>query len=78
TLAVPLSEISQVVKGQPAALVVDGVSAPVHETVTRIGLLSTTSGSSTTFPVTVTLADGSPALHDGVGADVTLTTGTAA
>ena len=78
TVQVPLSEIDQVKTGQPATVAVDGsTSAPLNGTVTKIGLLSTTSGSRTTFPVTVTLADGSPALHNGVGADVVITTGTA-
>lgn len=76
-IAVPLSQIDQVKVGQPASLQVDGLTAPVSGKVTRIGLLSSTSGSLTTFPVTITLADGSPSVHDGVGADVTVTTGSA-
>ena len=75
---VPLSEISQLKTGQPASVQADGVTAPVHGTVSYIGLLSSTSGSLTTFPVVIALNEGSPALHDGVGADVTVTTGSAA
>jgi len=75
---VPLSEIGQLKTGQPASVQADGVTAPVHGTVSYIGLLSSTSGSLTTFPVVIALNEGSPALHDGVGADVTVTTGSAA
>jgi trimeric autotransporter adhesin len=75
---VPLSEISLLKTGQPASVQADGVTATVHGTVSYIGLLSSTSGSLTTFPVVIALNEGSPALHDGVGADVTVTTGGAA
>lgn len=74
---VPLSQIDQVKRGQSASLAVDGRTGALHGTVTRIGLLSSTSGGSTRFPVAVTLADGAPKLYNGVGADVTITTGTA-
>jgi HAMP domain-containing protein len=46
-------------------------------TVSSISLLSSTSGSSTTFPVTVALAAGSPNRPVGTGAGVTITTATA-
>src|SRR6201999_915505 len=77
SIAVPLSEIAQVKTGQPVSIQVDGITAALHGTVTKIGILSSTSGSLTTFPVSITLADGSPAVHDGVGAAATITTGTA-
>jgi HlyD family secretion protein len=77
TIEVPISQIDQVKKGQKAQVQVDGQSTPLQGTVTKIGIVSTTSGSLTTFPVTVTLADGSRRIHAGVGADVVLTTGTA-
>lgn len=76
-ISVPLSQIDQVKTGQHASIQVDGRSSALQGTVTKIGLMSSTSGSLTTFPVTITLASGSPAVHDGVGADVTITTGTA-
>jgi HlyD family secretion protein len=76
TVDVPLSQIDEVKTGQPARIAVDGRTRTFHGTVTKIGMLSSTSGSLTTFPVTITLADGSPALPNGVGADVTITTGT--
>ncbi len=78
TINVPLSEIDQVKTGQPATIAVDGRTDQLTGTVTKIGIKSTTSGSLTTFPVTITLADGSPTIHDGVGASVVVTTGTAA
>ena len=78
TIDVPLSEIDQIKTGQPASIAVDGRTDALHGTVTKIGLLSSTSGSRTTFPVTVSLNDGSPSLHNGVGASVTVTTGSAA
>jgi multidrug efflux pump subunit AcrA (membrane-fusion protein) len=77
SIAVTLSQIDQVKKGQAVAIAVDGRTDVLKGTVSNIGLLSTTSGSLTTFPVTITLASGSPAIHDGVGADVTITTGSA-
>jgi multidrug efflux pump subunit AcrA (membrane-fusion protein) len=55
----------------------DGVTTVLHGKVAAIGLLSSTSGSVTTFPVTVQLDPGTPALFDGSGADVRITTGTA-
>ncbi len=74
---VPLSRIDLVKKGQAVTVAADGVATTLHGTVTSIGMLSSTSGSSTTFPVTVTLDDEQPSLYDGTGADVVITTGTA-
>lgn len=74
---VGLSQIEEVKVGQAAKVTVDGQTKPIAGRVSKIGLLSTTSGSSTTFPVTVTLNDGSPAVHDGIGADVIVTTASA-
>jgi multidrug efflux pump subunit AcrA (membrane-fusion protein) len=45
--------------------------------VRSVGLLSSTSGSSTTFPVTVELNSDSPAVFDGSGADVIISTASA-
>jgi multidrug efflux pump subunit AcrA (membrane-fusion protein) len=74
---VPLSRIDLVKKGQAVTVAADGVATTLHGTVTSIGMLSTTTGSSTTFLVTVTLDDEQPSLYDGTGADVVITTGTA-
>jgi hypothetical protein len=76
--SVPLGQIDSVKIGQRVSLVADGQPAPLHGTVESIGLLSTTSRSRTTFPVTVRLDAASLALHDGSGADVIITTGAAA
>ncbi|HSY15748.1 MAG TPA: hypothetical protein VK816_07165, partial [Jatrophihabitantaceae bacterium] len=76
--AVPLSEISLVKAGESVSVMADGQASSLHGTVTSIALLSTTTGSSVTFPVTVALDAGSPHLFDGSGADVAITTGTAA
>jgi hypothetical protein len=74
---VPLTQIALIKTGQPVSISADGVATKLRGTVTSIGLLSSTSGSTTTFPVTITLAAGSPSLFDGSGADVVITTGTA-
>jgi HlyD family secretion protein len=74
---VPLTQIALVKAGQPVSISVDGVATQLRGTVTSIGLLSSTSGSTTAFPVTITFAAGSPPLFDGSGADVVITTGTA-
>jgi HlyD family secretion protein len=75
--SVALGQIDSVKVGQPVTVAADGQSASLHGTVESIGLLSTTSGSKTTFPVTVRLAANSPAIYDGSGADVIITTGSA-
>jgi multidrug efflux pump subunit AcrA (membrane-fusion protein) len=76
--SVPLTEVGQVKPGQPAIITADGISQSLHGTVASIGLLSTSSGSNTTFPVTVTIDPGSPHLFDGSGADIIIDTATAA
>lgn len=74
---VVLAQIDQVKVGQSVTVAVDGVSSKLHGTVTSIGLLSTTSGSSTAYPVTVQLGAGTPQLYDGTGADMVINTGSA-
>ena len=76
-VAVPLTQIDQVKVGQPATVTVDGRTVPLHATVQAIGVVSTTSGGRTTFPVTVQFATGTPHIYDGTGADVVVTTGSA-
>jgi multidrug resistance efflux pump len=78
TTTVPLGQIDEVKVGQSVSVAVDGVPTAVHGTVESIGLLSSTSGSSASFPVTVRLAATTRHLYDGSGADVVITTGTAA
>jgi HlyD family secretion protein len=75
--SVPLGQIDSVKVGQPVTVAADGQGASVHGTVESIGMLSTTSGSKTTFPVTVRLDANSPTIYDGSGADVVITTGSA-
>lgn len=77
SMNVPLAQIDQVKVGQPVTVNADGQSTVLHGTVASIGLLSSTAGSRTTFPVTVRLAAGSPHLYDGSGADAVITTGSA-
>ncbi len=74
---VPLAQIDLIKVGQPVSVAADGVTTKLQGTVESIGMLSSTSGSSTTFPVTVLLNADSPVLYDGTGADVVITTRTA-
>jgi multidrug efflux pump subunit AcrA (membrane-fusion protein) len=69
---VPLTSIDSVKVGQQASVTVDGQSSPIAGTVTSIGLLSSTTGSTTTYPVTVLLAPTSVHLVDGAGAAVSI------
>ena len=75
---VTLSEANLVKVGQSVTVAVDGVAKKLHGTVQSVGLLSSTSDSTTTIPITVKLDADSPDLFDGSGADVVITTGTAA
>ena len=74
---VPLAQVDRVKVGQPVSVAADGVTRPLHGTVESVGLLSSSSGSSTTFPVTIRLDPDSPHRYDGSGAEVVITTGTA-
>jgi hypothetical protein len=70
--AVALSSIDLVKVGQSAQVTVDGVGTPIPGTVTGIGFLSSTTGSSTTYPVTILLGATSAHLIDGAGASVSI------
>jgi hypothetical protein len=76
-VTVPLAEVSQVKAGQRVSITADGRPTVLHGTVESVGLLSSTSGSATTFPVAVELDPGSAQLYDGTGADIVITTATA-
>jgi HlyD family secretion protein len=76
-VTVPLAQVDEVKPGQRVSVSADGRTAALHGTVESVGLLSTTSGSTTTFTVAVQLDAGSPQLYDGTGAGVVITTGTA-
>ena len=73
---VPLSRIDDVAVGQAVQVRVDGETMPLDGTVSRIGVLSTTTGSATTYPVTVELTVHGARLYDGTEAVVTITTRT--
>jgi multidrug efflux pump subunit AcrA (membrane-fusion protein) len=74
---VTLANVDLVKVGQPASVVVDGVSAPIPGTVDSIGVVNSGSGSSVAYPVVITLENGGAELFDGTGAQVTITVGTA-
>ncbi len=76
--SVPLAQVDSVKVGQSVTIAADGVQPELRGRVSSIGLLSSTSGSVTTFPVFVTLVAGSRHLFDGAGADVVIITGSAA
>lgn len=76
---VGINDIDNVKKGTAATVTVDGVSTPVQGTVSYVGTLNTsgTSGSSSTYPVTVLLDPTSLPVLDGAGASVALHVGSA-
>src|SRR5215469_2997876 len=74
---VMLAQLDQLKVGENVTVAADGLSTPLHWTFTSSGLLSTTSGSSTPYPVTVRLDAGTPQLYDGTGADIVINTGSA-
>jgi multidrug efflux pump subunit AcrA (membrane-fusion protein) len=71
---VTLTNIDRVKVGQPASVTVDGVPVAVTGRVISIGLLNTTSGSSTAYPLKVLLDPTTARLYDGSGATVVITT----
>lgn len=78
TTTVGVADIDLVKQGQPVAVTVDGVSTTLSGRVTLIGVLNTsgTSGTTTTYPVTVLLDKTSRTLYDGAGATVAIDVGT--
>jgi multidrug efflux pump subunit AcrA (membrane-fusion protein) len=70
TTMVTLADIDSVKVGDPATVRVDGIAAELTGTVSAIGILNTTTGSSTSYPVTVLLRPTSTRLYDGSGASV--------
>jgi multidrug efflux pump subunit AcrA (membrane-fusion protein) len=67
---VGLADIDSVHPGDPASVRVDGIGTPLTGTVSLVGILNTTSGSSTSYPVTIVLNPTSARLYDGSGATV--------
>ncbi|WP_240724143.1 biotin/lipoyl-binding protein [Frankia sp. B2] len=69
---VPLSAVDLVRPGDRADVTVDGVSTPLTGTVSSIGVLNSTTGSTTTYPVKIALAATRTKLFDGTGATVSI------
>ena len=53
---VSLADVDLVKVGDPATVTVDGIPTPLAGRVSAIGLMNTTTGSTTSYPVTVVLA----------------------
>jgi HlyD family secretion protein len=78
TTAVNDNQVGQVKPGQPATITPDGAAKPLTGKVVAIGALSsTTTGGSASFPVTISVDGGGPALFAGSTAGVAITLGTA-
>ncbi|SQE00088.1 Efflux transporter, RND family, MFP subunit [Parafrankia sp. Ea1.12] len=73
TTTVPLSAVDTVKVSNPATVTVDGVKEPLTGTVSSIGALNSTTGSTTTYPVRIVLKPTSTRLFDGTGATVSIT-----
>jgi multidrug efflux pump subunit AcrA (membrane-fusion protein) len=78
-VSVPLAKIDLIKLGQSAAVTVDGRTTPLAAKVTDVGLLnsSDSTGSSSTYTVTVQLDEVPSKLYDGMGAQVAIAVGTA-
>jgi trimeric autotransporter adhesin len=72
---VSLTDVGLVKTGETASVKVDGVGSPISGRVTTIGILNSTTGSTTTYPITVLLGASSAQLFDGAGAAVAITVG---
>jgi multidrug efflux pump subunit AcrA (membrane-fusion protein) len=71
---VTLADVDQVAVGDVVTLAVDGVTGSLTGRVTAIGVLNTTTGTSTSYPVTVLLDPTTARVYDGLGASVSITT----
>lgn len=70
------ADVAALKPGQAVTATVSGATATAGGTVDTIGVVATTSGGSTTFPVTI-LLDGNPnGFYDGVSVKLVVTTGT--
>ncbi|WP_230204983.1 HlyD family efflux transporter periplasmic adaptor subunit [Parafrankia elaeagni] len=72
TTTVPLSAVDLVKVSNPATVIVDGVAEPLAGTVSSIGALDSTTGSTTTYPVRIVLKPTDARLFDGTGATVSI------
>jgi multidrug efflux pump subunit AcrA (membrane-fusion protein) len=71
---VPVTDMPQLKVGQPASVLPDGASVPLSGSVVSIGLIPDSTGSPTTYPVTIGLAGQPSGLHPDGYASVTITT----
>ena len=72
--SVPVTDMPALKVGQRASVLPNGTSTPVSGTVVAIGLVPNSTGSTTTYPVTIGLAGQPVGLHSGGFASVTITT----
>jgi multidrug efflux pump subunit AcrA (membrane-fusion protein) len=79
TTAIGINDVDSVKTGDTAHVTIDGVSTALSGRVTQIGVMNTsgTSGTTTTYPVTVLLDPTSTEVYDGAGATVSIDVGTA-
>ena len=70
---VPITNLDAVKVGEHAQVVVDGNADPIAATVSQIGVIDSTTGTTTTYPVTLQLTASGAHFFDGAGADVTIT-----
>jgi multidrug efflux pump subunit AcrA (membrane-fusion protein) len=73
TTTVPVTDIGNVKLGQAASVLPDGAPAAVDGKVVSIGVIPTTSGSTTVYPVVIGLNGSPQGLRNGGGAAVTIT-----
>jgi multidrug efflux pump subunit AcrA (membrane-fusion protein) len=71
---VPVTDMPQLKVGEPASVLPDGANVPLSGSVVSIGLIPDSTGSPTTYPVTIGLAGQPAGLHPGGYAAVTITT----
>lgn len=72
---VSLTDLDLLKVGDLASVRVDGITTPLTGRVSMIGVLDSSTGSTTTFPVTVALDPSTDTLFDGAGAAVAITVG---
>ena len=70
--AIPVTDIGKVAIGQPATVTPDSTNAVESGRVSAIGVLGTTTSSTTTYPVTVTLDSTTLGQFSGASADVSI------
>ncbi|MEO6700378.1 MAG: HlyD family efflux transporter periplasmic adaptor subunit [Jatrophihabitantaceae bacterium] len=70
TTTVALADVDSIKVGDRASVRVDGISSALTGTVSAVGILNTTTGTTTSYPVTIMLAPSAAHLYDGSGASV--------